>query len=122
MNVKLAYKVALYSILIFPGAGYFLLGKRRRAWLCIAITLVCLGFVMFEANFKADIVAAQINRGELGISIESILDALRITPSPFVAWQQVVLYGALIATWAMGIWDSFRLARQYALHRSGNST
>jgi phosphatidylglycerophosphate synthase len=116
--VKLEYKVVLYSVLFFPGAGYFLLSSRWKGWLCVGLTLVCLGFVMFEANHKSKIVVEQINRGELSATVPVIASAIKNTPSPLAFWQQWLLYGSLVSIWGIAIFDGYHRAKKRPVKQS----
>jgi phosphatidylglycerophosphate synthase len=115
--VKLEYKVVLYSVLLFPGAGYFLLRARWMGWLCVGLTLVCLGFVMFEANHKSKIIVEQIKRGELTPTVAVIARAIKNTPSPLAFWQQWLVYGSLVGIWAIAILDGYHRAKKRPLSR-----
>jgi phosphatidylglycerophosphate synthase len=115
--VKLEYKVVLYSVLFFPGAGYFLLRSRWMGWLCVLLTLVCLGFVMFEANHKSKIIVEQINRGELSATVPVIARAIKNTPSPLAFWQQWLVYGSLVGIWGVAIFDGYHRAKKRPLKK-----
>lgn len=115
--MKLEYKVVLYSVLLFPGAGYFLLRARWMGWLCVGLTLVCLGFVMFEANHKSKIIVEQIKRGELTPTVAVIARAIKNTPSPLAFWQRWLVYGSLVGIWAIAIFDGYHRAKKRPLSR-----
>lgn len=84
-------------------------------WLCVGLTLVCLGFVMFEANHKSKIIVEQINSGELNTTVSVIARAIKNTPSPLAFWQQWLVYGSLVGIWGIAIFDGYHRAKKRPL-------
>ncbi len=86
-------------------------------WLCVGLTLVCLGFVMFEASHKSKIIVEQISRGELSATVPAIANAIKNTPSPLAFWQQWFVYGSLVGIWGIAIFDGYYRAKKRPLRR-----
>lgn len=112
-------KAALFSALIFPGCGHFLLRCYRTGFALLAITLAALGLMLNYALTQARIIADQILANELPIDpvliAERVSAATRGANSP----ENRIAMTVLIVCWIIGIVDSYRIGRrapQYTQH------
>ena len=109
--MKLPLKAVLFSTLVFPGAGYFLVNKPKRGIVVILVILGALGTVMLEALHKAEIIAQKIVGGEMPYDVSVILQQIDMTEgrfSPdFIAGLSLII-GAI---WLLGIIDAYRLGK-----------
>ncbi|WP_250655390.1 hypothetical protein [Alkalimarinus coralli] len=107
--MKIATKAALFSAIVFPGAGYFIVEKRVRGAVAFAITLAALSVLMVEAYHKAQIIAEKIVYGVIPLDIQVIREQIVLTPghlSPETATYLSFIVGAV---WLVGIVDCYRI-------------
>ncbi len=78
--MTLANKALLYSLFVFPGSGYFFIGKKRLAWSILIAVCAGIGVFMVEAYAKAQVIAAKIVYGEIPYSISAIREQIEIVP------------------------------------------
>ena len=73
--MKLSTKAALYSSIVFPGSGYFIVKEKIRGYIACSISFACLVIYIIEAFHKAQIIAHKIVNGEIAynISLVSVL-------------------------------------------------
>jgi len=104
-------KAALFSALIFPGSGHFLLKKHIRGFLLAAVCLGCVYVLLSVAIEKAQAISVKIQSGEIP------LDLVRITEE---VSKQAASGGTELASvstyilgicWLAGIIDSYRIGR-----------
>jgi hypothetical protein len=109
--MRKSLKAALFSGLVFPGSGHFVLRKYVRGALLAGISIACLYALVSIAVEIAQEISDQILSGEIP------LDAARIT-------HEVTSRSAgdgsrlanlstylLVACWLVGIVDSWRVGR-----------
>ena len=63
--MKLSYKAALYSAVVFPGSGYFFVDAKMKAWLSMLLCLSCFSILMMDAFHKAQVLVEKIVLGEI---------------------------------------------------------
>ncbi len=104
-------KAALFSALLFPGSGHFLLRKHVRGALLAGISIVCLYLLVATAVEIAQQVSDEILSGQMP------LDSARITEEVSRRTAETGSLGAslptylLLACWVAGIVDSWRVGR-----------
>jgi len=109
--MKLSTSAVIYSTIVFPGAGYFVVGYKKRAIFALTISLICLGFLMVEAFHKAQIIAEKIVMGTIPYDINIIREQIILT-SGILDKQTITLITFCITTvWIVGIVDSYRIGR-----------
>ena len=109
--MKTATKAALFSAIVFPGAGYFVVKKNVRGVVASLITLAGLSIMMVEAYQKAQIIAEKIVAGIIPLDIQIIREQIMITPgnlSPDVVMYLSISVGVV---WLFGIIDSYRIGK-----------
>ncbi len=107
--MKLATKAAIYSGLVFPGAGYFVVKKAIHGSISFLITFAGLAVVVIEAFHKAQVIAEKIVVGAIPVDIGLIRERILETPgafSPEVVSSVTIMIGLV---WLVGIVDSYRI-------------
>ncbi len=103
----------LLSILVYPGAGHFLLKKYVTGTVLAGAASVALYIVVVKTLRTAVIVADKIQRGEVPLDVFSITES--ITQHTRGADGQMLNLAAavLLIAWLIGIVDVYRLGRSY---------
>lgn len=109
--MKLSIKAAVFSGIVFPGAGYFVVEKMVQGVVFLLMTMSGLAVLFYEAYFKAQIIAERILRGEIMFDFNIIREQILILPSKF---SPEVLSGISIfigIIWLFGTIDAYRIGR-----------
>lgn len=111
--MKLAYKAVLYSALIYPGGGHFLLKHYAMGTVYAAIATACLGTLLVRAMEFAQGISERILSGEIPLDIAQIRAEISLGAladgSPTVSIATWLLVGCWIVAGA----DAFRRGRQH---------
>jgi hypothetical protein len=110
--MKLSTKAALYSGLVFPGTGYFFIANKKKAWGCIALSLLCFASLMSEAIFKANIIAQKIIYGEIPYHIKTIREQILLVEGKFSESTLTGIMLIFIAVWIFSTIDGYIQARK----------
>lgn len=116
--MKLSVKVLIYSGLVFPGAGYFILKKKLRGVMAFAITFSCLLFIITEVFHRANIIAEKIIRGEIVYDIAVIREQILLTPGSLSEGAMNTLSILIGMVWLFSMLDSYYLARRQEASRA----
>ncbi len=109
--MKLSVKVLIYSGLVFPGAGYFILKKKLRGIMAFATTISCLLFIITEIFHRANIIAEKIIHGEIAYDIAIIREQILLTPGSLSEGTMNTLSILIGMVWLFSMLDSYYLAR-----------
>ena len=109
--MKKASRAILYSTIVFPGAGYWVLGATKRAVSVLLATLTCLSVIAFESIHKAQIISQKIIDGEIALDIMAIREQIESTPGVFSPGMITFVSVAIATFWLIGILDVYRLGR-----------
>lgn len=104
----------LYSALVFPGAGYFVVKKPVYGSIAFLITCAGLAVVVTEAFHKGQIIAQNIVTGAIPAGIGEIREQMLAIPgifSPEVVSGVTVIIGLV---WLVGILHGYQLGRRMA--------
>jgi len=120
--MKISTKAMLYSIIVFPGAGYFVLKQKRRGFIALVATLGLFFTLVYEAIYKAQILAEAmvrdiLNSGQIPFDIFYILELrekIETVPGYFPAWFVTLATILLVAIWLVSIIDTYRLGKKVA--------
>jgi hypothetical protein len=120
--MKLSHKALLYSALIFPGGGHFLLRRYLAGSLLAGAAFACLVVLVMRAIDAAQKVSEQILMGEIPLDIASIREA--ITTQAAVAESQATTIATwlLVACWIVAAIDAWRLGRRAERNESRRET
>lgn len=108
--MKKSTKAVLFSALVFPGAGHFVVKKTAigLALTCIAV----IALVMIIANPVQAGMALLEKKMDGGVLIpdpQMITELVEVIRSEL--WRLNAAWIALIASWVVGIVDSYRIGR-----------
>lgn len=106
--MRQSIKAALFSTLLFPGAGHFALKRYLRGLVFFVPALLCILFLIGYVFSEASLIAEQMSNGTLPMDPEAI--ARQVTNPP--GETQIKLQAAswiFIACWIIAIVDSFQL-------------
>lgn len=103
--MKLAVKAALYSGLVFPGAGLLVLRQAARAAIFGVPALIALIYMMSEIYAIAQRLANQIVSGELPLRLDVIYAAIH--NAIFEAKELEGPLWIFIAAWIISIFSSY---------------
>ena len=109
--MKTATKAALFSAIVFPGAGYFVVQKKVQGVIAFLITLAGLSIMMVEAYQKAKIIAEKIVAGVIPLDIQLIREQIILTPGNLSPETATYLSLSIGAVWLFGIVDCYRIGR-----------
>ncbi len=104
-------KAALFSALVFPGAGHFFL-KRHVSGAVIACAALG-GLYLIIANMleRAQEIADKILSGEVGLDIATITELVSQQSASNDSQLLDIAGAVLIISWLIGIADSYRVGR-----------
>ena len=119
--MKLSTKAALYSFIVFPGAGYFIIKEKKRGTAVFIISIIVLIIYMFEAFHKAQIIAEKMVSGQLPLfDINVIRTEIPLIEGVVNPNLLVGISILLSMVWVLSIFDSFRLAKIKEAHDNIN--
>lgn len=124
--MKLPIKAALYSALVFPGAGFFILQRNKLAIVFLLLTLAGLAGLAYEPVRqipsiiqKTQLIAEKIAYGQLPMDITVIIPMIRQdilntldSANPTLIASISITLGVL---WIIGVVASYRLGQQKEL-------
>ena len=110
--MKPSIKAVLFSALIFPGAGHFLLKRYLSGIVLLGITLVALGLLIHGPLQTAMAITDKIERGEVSMfdtqAITELVNAAQATSDGLIGNIGGL---ALILCWLVGMADSYRIGK-----------
>ena len=109
-----ATKAALFSALILPGAGHFILKAKAKAYILFTLVLGCLAIIVNEAIKQAQTIVQEIERGGGNIDINQITELVTQSTQQSNSALMTAASFVLIACWLFGVIDSFRLGSRQA--------
>lgn len=104
-------KAALYSALLFPGSGHFLLRKYIRGVLLAGISIVCLYVLVAAALEIAQQISDEILSGQMALDSARISEEVSRRSAGNGFLRNGLPTYLLIACWLFGIVDSWRVGR-----------
>jgi hypothetical protein len=110
--MKKSYKAALFSALIFPGSGHFLLKQYALGFFFAGTATGCISVLVFRAIAIAQTIRDQMLSGEIPLDIARISSEISIQSEAAGSTTVTVATWALILCWLAGTADAFRLGRQ----------
>jgi hypothetical protein len=107
---KRSEKAALWSALVFPGAGHLLLKMYARGALLLGTTIVALAYIVHSLFARGlvdqvnDLVDKSLS-GESNLDLDAMMKLLDLGPDPISVELASWL---IVACWIYGIFDSYR--------------
>lgn len=114
--MRSSVKVLLYSGLVFPGAGYFVLGKMYRGGVALVITLGCLVFITSDIIHRATVIAEKIVQGEVPYDISIVREQILLTPGELSDSTISLLTITIGLVWLISLIDGYYLAKRKQSH------
>ena len=102
-------KAALFSALIFPGSGHFLLKKHVRGALLAGISCVSLWILLSIALEKAQEISYKIQSGEIPLDPDRIIAEVSNLAASSGTQQADIATYILVICWLVGIVDAYRV-------------
>ena len=109
--MRRSLKAALFSALLFPGSGHFLLRKHVRGALLAGISIVCLYLLVSIALEIAQQVSDEILSGQIPLDSTRIMDEVSKRTADNGSLRASLPTYLLLACWLAGIVDSWRVGR-----------
>ena len=110
--MKKSCKAALFSALIFPGSGHFLLKQYPLGFFFAGTATGCIGVLLFRAIAIAQTISDQMLSGEIPLDITRISSEISIQSEAAGSTTVTIATWVLIFCWFVGTADAFRLGRQ----------
>lgn len=107
--MKMSTKAALFSALIFPGAGHLLLRSYLRAGVLIVSSSIALYVIVSIAVRQALTVVDRIMSGEVPPDVDSISTLLAASSNSADTRTANLALLALGLVWLIGLVDAWRL-------------
>lgn len=117
--MRSSLKAALFSALLFPGSGHFVLRKHVRGALLAGISIVCLYLLVSIALEIAQQVSDEILSGQIPLDSVVIMDEVSKRTADSGSSRAGLPTYLLLACWLVGIVDSWRLG--HSQDRRGTS-
>ena len=107
--MRKSLKAALFSALLFPGSGHFLLRKQVRGALLAGISIVCLYLLVADALAIAQQISDEILSGQIPLDSARLTEEVSRRSAESGGLRATVSTYLLLACWLVGIADSFRV-------------
>jgi hypothetical protein len=111
-RMKKSTKAALWSGLLFPGAGHFFLKRYRRGFLLLSITLAALVIIIRDALDQALAIADKIQSGAIPLDAQIISQSIEEAANTAASLPVNVAWLITIVCWVIALIDAFRIGRQ----------
>ncbi|MFT4925239.1 MAG: hypothetical protein ACI8WB_001331 [Phenylobacterium sp.] len=110
--MKKATKAVLWSALLYPGAGHFILKKYPACIVLVMCFSLPLFLVISEIVDKTNQLVARITNGEILLDVAAISKAVtQMTSSTEAEGLNVKIY-IMIIVWIVAILDAYRIGRE----------
>jgi hypothetical protein len=103
-----AYKAALLSAFICPGAGQWWLKRRLIGGGFMLISVICLGYLILKLVERAQVIVTQIVNGEIANDLASIYAQVSAIPTDAMDTMNLLTW-LFIANWLLSILNAYWL-------------
>jgi hypothetical protein len=110
--MKLSYKAALFSALLYPGSGHLLLKHYPMGILLAGTATGCLGVLLVRILAIAGTISDKILSGEIPLDILRINNEIATQLAARGSTTATIATWLLVVSWLAGSADAFRLGRQ----------
>lgn len=104
-------KAALFSTLIFPGAGHFFLKRYISGAVIACAAMAALYLITANLLERAREIADKILSGEVGLDVVTITELVSRQSADSDSQLLDIAWAVLIFSWIIGIADSYRAGR-----------
>lgn len=105
-------KAFLFSVLVFPGSGHIVLKRYLTGFVLIIIASIASYFLMYGVINQALEIADKIKSGEIYPDLSAILELVSNQSGSTELQSINIATIILMATWLIGIVDSYRIGWQ----------
>ena len=109
--MKLSYKAALFSALLYPGSGHLLLKHYPMGILLAGTATGCLGVLLARTLAIAGTISDRILSGEIPLDILRIISEIATLTAASGSTTATIATWLLVVSWLAGTADAFRLGR-----------
>jgi hypothetical protein len=109
--MKKSVKAALFSCLVFPGTGHFILKRYQRGLIFFIPAMLGLLFIIKHAAPTAFLLLEQIQLGTVTLDANAISSLIASPPGDAKLPMLSIASWTIVACWLISIVDSFRLGR-----------
>lgn len=111
--MKVSYKAALLSALVFPGVGHLYLKRRRRGLVILFFVITGLGYLIWSATAavldRLDDVMGRAPDGATNLkALSDIVGSKMSTTDPYL---DAVFY-VTVCFWIFAVIDAYRIGKQ----------
>lgn len=110
--MKLSIKAAMFSAIVFPGAGYFVVDRKVRGIAALIVTISILIFMMRDIFYRANIIADKIVYGVIPYDIASLREQILLTPGQLSQELMTNLSLVIALIWIVSIIDAYFVGRR----------
>lgn len=96
------------SALVLPGAGHLYLKQAVRGMVLIAVSLVCLGFIVSQAMRQASAILVQLESEGSVLDSGQLAELVSQSASHAGSGTATAATLVLVACWLFGIVDAYR--------------
>lgn len=116
--MKLSTKAALYSGLLFPGSGFFIV---KKPWLALAFLIpavAALGYIMVFISHIVSSLTEQILAGKISPNLPALTEAVAAAMNSEGASFYTLAKTVLVISWLTSIALSYYMGQQYMEQQS----
>lgn len=106
--MKKSVKAALWSGLVFPGAGQFLLKRYLRGLVFFSPAMLSVMFIVDKSMRHAMSIIDQIEMGEVPVDPDAISNLISKSPAGSELLMLNIAQWIFIACWIFSIFDAYR--------------
>lgn len=107
--MRKSIKAALFSILVFPGAGHFSLKRYQRGMIFFVPAMLSLLYLINYSLNKAYAIADQVTLGSIPLDPQIISNLTSATANGSELFKLQAAIWVMGICWIIGTIDSFRL-------------
>lgn len=116
--MKLSIKAVIFSAIVFPGAGYFIVDRKIKGMASLIVTIGCLVFIMVDVYHRANIIAEKIIYGVIPNDIAAIREQILLTPGNMTPELISSLSMVVGLVWVISILDGYLIGRRIEVKAS----
>lgn len=113
IEMKVSYKAALLSALVFPGVGHLYLKRRRRGLVILFFVITGLGYLIWSATAavldRLDDAMARVQGGATNLkALSDIVGSKMPTTDPCLD----AAFYVIVCFWIFSVIDAYRIGKQ----------
>lgn len=104
-------RAVIFSGLLCPGLGYFVVRQRKLGWIVTGLSLLCVGYVTNAALDAANGVAQALQNGAIPLDAEAIASAAHDASEHGMDGAQWAVW-VLTGLWAVSVCHGYLLGKR----------